>query len=201
MRRTILSLIFALIGLIAAFLLFQSRQSAPRLPSDTPSADAPPEQTPPAPKNVPGAELSAPNSTSASNNTPGNKAAESSKPENPEEAPSENSTPPTDKDDVVLGSLTKDEIDDGVRESFPEILACYQSALEAVPGLQGSITVKFTIKEEDGIGKVTKAKVRHADFDDVPMEDCLLDAMEDIQFAPPDSGIVIVSYPFNFEPG
>ena len=83
-----------------------------------------------------------------------------------------------------------------------EVELCYEEALEEVPGLEGLIKAKFTIKGVDGIGKAIKASIKDADFDDVPLEDCNLDAVESVEFpAPEGGGIVIVSYPFQFSPG
>jgi len=100
----------------------------------------------------------------------------------------------------VLGSLSAKQIDDGVREVMPELLGCYQDALEVVPGLDGRLTAKFTISNEEGVGRIMKAEIIDADFDDVPMEECILDTLEDVDFPSTGGGIVIVRYPFNFSP-
>lgn len=97
----------------------------------------------------------------------------------------------------VMGRLGRDEIDDGIREVLPELVECYQSALEVVPDIDGRITVKLTISEEEGIGRVVRAEIVDAEFDDGPMEDCLLDVLEEIDFPAP-GGLVIVRYPFTF---
>ena len=99
----------------------------------------------------------------------------------------------------VMGSLSRTEIDDGIREVMPDILRCYQALIEEVPEmLGGRIDVKFTIADDDGIGRMSRLEIVEAAFDDVPMEECLLDALEEVQFPPPDGGIVIVRYPFFF---
>ena len=48
-------------------------------------------------------------------------------------------------------------------------------------------------------GWVKDVSVAEADFDDVPLEDCIMDVMETVEFEPPDGGVVLVSYPFFFE--
>ena len=99
----------------------------------------------------------------------------------------------------VMGSLTRTEIDDGIREVMPDILDCYQALIEEVPEmLGGRIDVKFTIADEDGIGRMARVQIVDAEFDDIPMEECLLDALEDVHFPSPGGGIVIVRYPFSF---
>lgn len=97
----------------------------------------------------------------------------------------------------VMGRLGRAEIDDGIREVMPELVECYQSALEVVPDINGRITAKLTISEKEGIGRVLRAEIVDAEFDDVPMEDCLLDVLEEIDFPAP-GGLVIVRYPFTF---
>ena len=100
---------------------------------------------------------------------------------------------------VTLGAMSRSSIDDGIRDVLPDIRRCYQEALEVVPGLEGRVVVKFTIKELDEAGRVIKVSIKDADFDDVPMEDCILDVVESVEFDPPTGGgIVIVSYPFDF---
>ncbi len=67
---------------------------------------------------------------------------------------------------------------------------------------ESRIMVKFTIKGQDEVGRVIKVSIKDADFDDAPLEDCIMDVVESIDFDPPQGGgIVIVSYPFFFEPG
>ncbi|NCG20574.1 MAG: AgmX/PglI C-terminal domain-containing protein [Rhodobacterales bacterium] len=98
-----------------------------------------------------------------------------------------------------LGALSSHSIDDGIREAIPEIRDCYLETLAEIPELEGRLKVKFTIEEHEGSGWVKDVSVAEADFDDVPLEDCIMDVMETVEFEPPDGGVVLVSYPFFFE--
>ena len=119
----------------------------------------------------------------------------------------EEGTESASKEEVVqpkrpLGAMSRGSIDDGIRDFMPDIRQCYQEALKEVPDLEGRIMVKFTIKGQDEVGRVIKVSIKDADFDDAPLEDCIMDVVESIDFDPPQGGgIVIVSYPFLFEPG
>lgn len=105
----------------------------------------------------------------------------------------------SDSPPIRMGSLSRNEIDEGIREVLMDIRGCYQETLEVVPDLAGMIKVRFTIKAIDGAGRVVNASIDDADFDDVPMEECILDVMETVEFASPQGGgIVMVTYPFNF---
>ena len=102
----------------------------------------------------------------------------------------------------MLGAMSRSSIDDGILDVMPDIRGCYQDALKEVPDLEGRIVVKFTIKGENGVGRVIKTSIKDVDFDDVPLEDCIMDVVESVDFEPPQGGgIVIVSYPFIFAPG
>jgi hypothetical protein len=130
--------------------------------------------------------------------------AELTQPEVPEEVvapPAE--TPPeaevTPKK-VRLGSLSRESIDEAMRDGMQDVRDCYLEALEEVPDLAGLLKVRFTIRAEEGVGRVVRASIQDADFDDGPLEDCILDAVEYLEFDPPEGGIVMVTYPFFFEP-
>ena len=138
----------------------------------------------PAPREVPPSALGAPEAD------PSAPWAEELEPE----ADREDKAPP-----IRMGSLARSSIDEGIRDVMPEIRACYQEALAAVPDLAGQLRIKFTIEEEEGSGWVKEVSVPDADFDDVPMEDCVMDVVESVAFDPPEGGgVVIVSYPFVF---
>ena len=106
---------------------------------------------------------------------------------------------PMDAPSMMPMEPADDDSDEG-EQAMPEIEQCYQQALAEVPDLSGRISVKFVIRGEDGVGRVSKVDIKEAEFDDVPMEDCILDEVEALEFDPPvGGGIVIVSYPFVFE--
>jgi len=106
-------------------------------------------------------------------------------------------TPPAE----ALGALSKEAIDDGVRDQIPEILQCYQGWLQRNPDLEGRINVKFVIatsEEDPDLGYVREVDLADTTIGNVWMEGCVLSAMEDAEFEAPSGGVVIVTYPFEF---
>ena len=108
---------------------------------------------------------------------------------------------------------------EGIRDSMssqvgPAVLECYQGWLEENPGLEGRITIQFTIPPEgaeddarDDVGARGDAEgvaVRDAKLlvDDVAhpfLSGCLLNSVEGLRFEAPASGEpVVVRYPFQF---
>ncbi len=86
-------------------------------------------------------------------------------------------------------------------EALPKIKGCYERALKIDPEIAGEIVVAFTIGTADtasGVGQVTSVGIADATVEQTTMDDCLLDAMEDLQFDPPADGEMEVNYPFLF---
>jgi len=100
---------------------------------------------------------------------------------------------------ISVWPLNRDGIQGAVDEVLPRLQGCYDEALEEVPDLEGQLTVAFTVVAEDGIGQVWAARIEDDRLDDGPVADCVLDAMEALQFDPPDEGELVVTYPFRFE--
>ena len=103
--------------------------------------------------------------------------------------------------------LSKDGIDGSIREVLPDIRDCYQDALAEVPELEGGFKVHFVVEDEDGLGQVVEVGIRDMKSEvvpelmDGPMEDCVLDVFEMLQFDPPEGGRTAISYPFLFSAG
>ena len=116
-----------------------------------------------------------------------------------EETVEDDDTPETLTPKVRMGAMSRSSIDDGIRDFMPDIRECYKEALKEVPDLAGRLMVKFTIKGQEAVGRVINVSIKDSDVDDVPMEECLMDVVESIDFDPPKGGgLVIVSYPFVF---
>jgi len=100
------------------------------------------------------------------------------------------------------GSLSKEAIDDGIREQIPEIHECYQAWLDRNPSIEGTLEVLFAIgpsEDDPEVGMVTEADISDSTVDHVWMEGCVLSAMEDAEFpAPEGGGELQVRYPFHF---
>ena len=103
---------------------------------------------------------------------------------------------------AVVAELTAWPVDKGgikgaMTEMSPEFHRCYQENLDDVPGLQGRMEVSFVVEEMDGIGQVVEVDIDHSAVDDGPLEDCVMDAMEQLQFDAPAEALT-VRWPFMF---
>ena len=100
---------------------------------------------------------------------------------------------------VILGALDKSLIDAVIKRNMNQIRYCYQRELTKNPGLAGKVTVKFVIAKD---GSVSSAVTKTTTLNNARVEDCLNGRFMRFQFPEPKGGgIVIVSYPFVFEPG
>lgn len=100
---------------------------------------------------------------------------------------------------IVLGSIDRTTIDDVVRRDVNAIRYCYEKALRLDSTLAGKVVVKFVIAPD---GSVSTATIRSSELDDEAVEQCVAGRFLKMQFPQPaGGGIVIVSYPFQFEPG
>jgi TonB family protein len=91
-----------------------------------------------------------------------------------------------------------------MKEALPGIRRCYEQALEQDPSIAGTIVVHFVVGTTDtasGLGQVLSARIDEASVEQTIMDDCLLDAMEALQFDPPADGEMEVRYPFTFSTG
>ena len=99
---------------------------------------------------------------------------------------------------VSVWPLSKEGIRGAVEEVLPHVRACYDQALTEVPDLEGKLVVSFRIVDEDGLGQVWEAGIDDDRLDDGPVADCVLDAMEALQFDAPPDGELSVTYPIVF---
>ena len=99
---------------------------------------------------------------------------------------------------VVMGTLTRSDIDDTVSKHLPDIRSCYENELKKDPKLSGRIAVNFVISATGG---VKSSKVQRTSLENEAVESCVADQIKKIQFpAPKGGGVVIVTYPFEFMP-
>jgi len=97
---------------------------------------------------------------------------------------------------TTVWPLNRSGLVGAVREAMPTLQACYDEALEVVPDLEGGLETKLRIEERNGIGQVA-AVVIESEVDDLPLEGCMLEALEGLQFDPPE-GTMFVRFPFEF---
>jgi hypothetical protein len=100
---------------------------------------------------------------------------------------------------VILGALPKATIVEVISADLDAIKRCYETSLQQDPTLQGQLVVKFVVS---ATGAVQSAETKSSELADAEMEACVNEVFRGMQFPEPEGGgIVIVSYPFVFEPG
>ncbi len=98
---------------------------------------------------------------------------------------------------VIMGTLTRSDIDNAIEKQLQEIRSCYENELKNDPELHGRIAVNFVISETGG---VKSSKVQKTTLENETAESCVADQIKKIQFpAPKGGGVVIVTYTFVFE--
>jgi RNA polymerase sigma factor (sigma-70 family) len=100
--------------------------------------------------------------------------------------------------------LDKQYVQSAVRELAPLLLQCYETALDAHPGLAGKLVVEFTIEGEPGVGGVvgdSTVDAAASTIADPAMQECVTQTMYALEIDPPaNGGTVNVTYPFTFAP-
>ncbi len=100
---------------------------------------------------------------------------------------------------IIVGAIDPALIDSVIRRNIPRFRYCYQRELTKDPTLAGKVSVKFTII---GDGTVSAAMTKATSVHNTAVEDCLNRVMMSLQFTEPKGGgLVLVSYPFLFNPG
>lgn len=85
-----------------------------------------------------------------------------------------------------------------VKKRLRAIQICYEQQLRRNPGLQGKVTVEFTIEQS---GSVSKATATANTTNDPQVASCVVDTVKRFRFNPgPEGGSVTYSYPFVFAP-
>ena len=100
---------------------------------------------------------------------------------------------------IITGSLDAETIRRVIRRRRNEYRSCFDEGRAKDRGLQGKVIIRFTIA---GNGSVIAASVAESTLGSAPVEECLTSKIRRWVFpAPRGGGIVIVNYPFAFEPG
>jgi TonB family protein len=85
-----------------------------------------------------------------------------------------------------------------VKKRLRAIQICYEQELRRNPGLQGKVTVEFTIEQS---GTVSKATATANTTNDSAVASCVVETVKRFRFNPgPEGGSVTYSYPFVFAP-
>lgn len=96
------------------------------------------------------------------------------------------------------GSLNPEDIRATIGKGGAKIGECYQDELNKTKTLRGKVHVTFVVEVD---GSVAAVKVRKSTLQSPPVEECLVTHLKTLQFPKPQGeGMVIVNYPFNFNP-
>jgi TonB family protein len=99
----------------------------------------------------------------------------------------------------VRGSLDKEIIRRIIRRHINEVKYCYETELTKKADLSGRVAVQFTIA---ATGQVIASVLQSSTMGNIRVENCVVQAVRRWEFPKPmGGGIVIVSYPFNFQAG
>jgi serine/threonine protein kinase len=99
----------------------------------------------------------------------------------------------------VTGALEMDVVSRVIREHRREIVACYETALQRTPELQGRIDVDFVIGPD---GFVDRTNLRASTLSTPTVGSCAIRRIMEWRFPKPtDGGTVRVSYPWIFTSG
>ena len=99
----------------------------------------------------------------------------------------------------VRGSLSKQVIRSHIQSDINQIRFCYEQQLAQNPNLTGRVSVRFVISQS---GQVSAAAVAGSTISNTDVEQCVVRAIQRISFPQPSGGgVVIVTYPFFFQPG
>jgi len=98
----------------------------------------------------------------------------------------------------VRGALDKQIVDRIVRRHINEVKYCYDLESTKKTNLAGRISVQLTIA---ATGQVIASVLQSSTVGNVGVENCVVQAVRRWMFPhPPGGGLVIVSYPFSFQP-
>lgn len=105
-------------------------------------------------------------------------------------------TPP--RDDVVSGTLDKATIQAVLRRIQPRVRRCYERLLATSQSSQGRLGIRMEIGAN---GRVADAVADNDSIGDPTMQQCVLRQVRGLRFPPHTGNVVVVTYPFVFQPG
>ena len=97
------------------------------------------------------------------------------------------------------GRLDAELIRKIVRQHYGLFRSCYEAGLGRHGDLRGRVTVLFVIAQD---GKVSSATVAEGTvLPDCGVTRCIREGFRQLEFPPPEGGIVTVTYPIQLQPG
>ena len=98
----------------------------------------------------------------------------------------------------IVGSLPKEVIRRVVRRNLSQVRYCYERELMKNPRLVGKLTIKWVVAAD---GTVARASVMDSQLNNPAVERCMTQKIKRWRFPKPKGGgIVVVKYPFIFNP-
>ena len=102
---------------------------------------------------------------------------------------------------IIMGALDKSLIDRVIKQHMNQIKHCYQRELNANPTLGGLVTVKFVITGDGTVSSAKTIKSTLSGKGASSVNSCINSRFLAFQFPKPKGGgMVIVQYPFIFQP-
>lgn len=99
---------------------------------------------------------------------------------------------------IVMGGIDKSIIQRVIRRHRNQVRYCYERQLQKTPALKGKVKLKLVIRPD---GNVAAVQVVDSTLKSEPVESCLMAKAKRWVFpASKSAGMVVVTYPFIFEP-
>jgi hypothetical protein len=102
------------------------------------------------------------------------------------------------------GRLKPEVIQRIVRDAFPRMRDCYESAMRKNPNLRGRVTTRFLIDREGAVAMIADGGTELPDDAALGVSgvaQCVRREFGNLRFPSPDGGEVVVVYPIMFAPG
>jgi len=105
--------------------------------------------------------------------------------------------------DEIVYSTSKEGIDGAMKIFLPNMRKCYDQTRAKYPDIEGRVTLSFQISKNDDpenmdIAKIEEVEILETDLDYEEMDNCIMDTIDNLWFAPPEDGTIFVRYPFVF---
>lgn len=100
------------------------------------------------------------------------------------------------------GTLSRENIKEGIEAVRPLVKACYEDALHEFPDAAGQVTLAFRVIAEGGEGRVELSELEDekTTLFDEKLHECMMLSIGEATFdVPGGGGVVNVTYPFHFE--
>jgi|GEM_PF-5367936 len=96
----------------------------------------------------------------------------------------------------VSGGLSKEQIENVIKNYWSQIQYCYERELIRQPTLSGKVAIQFVVGLS---GRVTSTSIARSTLKSSPAETCIQGVFRRMMFPDPGGSITEVVYPFNFE--